>query len=389
MVRPIGGDFSALQFESVPPMNPHSVSEDFLLDAYLAQREAAAALPDYHVELTGLHPLKDPETMPSGAQVHQELAEFRDESGLVVRREVTIAEPDPRLPDEAVSPYTIIGSDSWTTGPSGLNRYKIKQYVDIGYPVIWVHHAGRHSPLQRDKSISRSAHQEHVLLDHIGQHTDFDMSAVIGDGYSRGAMIREKFIALAARYGRSVPYSDLEAPCFARDMSRLEKGLALLRQLPAEALGLAHVGKAVVRRAIETDNPELVAEYLGTLDLNPRNVWQEGMWAPALIRSKVGEFVEATPVEMQGVRTFYTRDHMSQQSAYRNIYDRRPNIRVDIRPGHHVEGATPTYIDNKCQRLIHLLSWMQISGRTLDGFKIDDIYVPVGGQPERKLQLIA
>lgn len=389
MAMPTGEGTASQSSSHLELYNPHSFSEGFLFDAQLAQQEAAANLPDYHVELTGLHPLKEPETTASGAQIHQELAEFTDKAGRVVRREITIAEPDPRLPEEAISPYPIVGSDSWTTGPNGLNRYKIKQYVDIGYSVIWTHHASRHSDLRRDKSISRSAHQEHVLLDHFSEHAGFDTSTVIGDGYSRGAMSREKFIALAPRYNRQVPYSDLEAPCFARDMNRVEKVLVLLRQLPSEALGIAHVGQDVIRQAIENRDPSLALEYLGTLDLHPRNLGHEALYMRALIRSKVGEFVEATPVETQGVRTFYSRDHMSQQSTYRNIYTRRPNIRVDIRPGPHVEGATPTYIDVKCQRLIHLLSWMQINGHTLDGFKIDDIYMPSDRPAKQRLQLIA
>lgn len=313
----------------------------------------------------------DPERTRWGATIYNELVTFEGSNGQEVIRELTIAEPNPdRGP---VSPYPIVETDPWTTGESGFNRDRIRTYTKLGYSVLWLHHGGKYSRIQADKSVDRGAHQMHATLDDLQTHSYFRTDKVILGGYSRGAMSADKFIANEAAYGRHTVYSDTEAPCFVRDMSAQEKISTLAAQVPSELRELGKVAVGLVGRALDERNPKLLLQYLGTFDLHPRNVIQEALWAHALVNANVGYSTHAMPKDTVGVRTFFGRDYMSQESDFRQLYDDFDNLHVFTERGAHIAGAAPEYQNRKNARFVTLMNHMQQNNMSLAGLKIQDI----------------
>ncbi len=324
---------------------------------------------EYHV--TKREPYRNFETTETGGTIYSELVHFESEPGRLVVREATITEPNGNLVD--VMPFPVVETDPWTTGALGLNRDKIRHYTDMGFPVIWLHHAGKESPVVKDKSTSRSAGQMHALLNDLAPHHDADLSQVVLRGYSRGNMTGEKFIAGAAKYSRTVPASDMDAVCFTRDMTSVEKIEAVVRQLPAEASGLGRLVVALAGRAINERNPGLLLEYAQTLDLHPKNVAQEFMWAHALINANVGKSIDSLPDNTVGVRTIFTKDYMSQRHESERLYSRLPGIQVLIERGPHVAGAYPSYLAKSLGRLANIRDYIQENNMSLYGITSGDI----------------
>ncbi len=324
---------------------------------------------EYSAEVINRVTHNDLEITDSGARIYTELVTFKDQFGTDVTRELTIAEPSSEL--SYVSPYPIVETDPWTTGAEGFNRDRIRQYAKLGFPVLWLHHAGRYSQIARNKSINRSAGQMHALLDEFRDNAEFETNQVLVGGYSRGAMTAEKFIATSARHNRSVAFSDTEAPCFVRDMSTIEKIETLARQIPQEIIGLGQVALKLVERSIAEEKPELLTEYLRTIDLHPRNVAHEIMWAKALVNSSVGHSVATLPKETVGLRTFFAKDVMSQQHAYTNLYKDFPGITVLTEKGPHLAGALPEYQDKKQNRFDAVMRYMAEHNMLLDGITTD------------------
>ncbi len=344
------------------------------------QLHAVPFMHDYDVAVLNRESLHEPETTLSGATIYNELVSFgitdgpEANMGRLIVREATIAVPNPKLVN--ASPHAWTETDPWTTGVQGFNRDKINHYAALGYPVVWLHHAGKYSPVAADKSVGHSAYQMHVYLDELKESADFDTEEVLLGGYSRGAMTAEKFIILAKPFGRTVSYSDTEAPCFSEDMSTREKIMALITQLPSEGIGLLTVAVKLTEEAIEHNDLGKLTDYLATLDPHPRNVIQEILWAKALINSNVGKSVELLPVDTQGFRTFYSKDVMSQRRKFEKLYARLPGITVSTVEGPHVAGAYPENLQTKYNRMAHVLDIMHQSGDTLTGADIS------GLQPE-------
>lgn len=299
---------------------------------------------------------KDPETTDTGATIYSELVTFNDSLERTTVRELTIAEPNSNL--VTVSPYAWVETDPWTTGERGLNRDKIKAYADLGFTVLWLHHGGRHSPIAKDKSISRSAHQMHAMLEDVKDTVNVSVKEVMAGGYSRGDMAAQKFIAMAAEYDRSVAYSDTEAGCFVKDMTRREKINALVHQAPGEAVGVGKLAVKLVGRAIEEKDPGLLLEYTKTPDLHMRNIINELMWAKGLINSSVGHAIANLPEDIVGVRTFYTGDIMSQQLHHEGLYAPYPGIAVVTEEGPHVAGAYPENLKKKYARMKKVMEYI-------------------------------
>jgi hypothetical protein len=330
--------------------------------------EMPAHILDYKVQSLERKSLKDPEVTRTGANVYQELCTFIDSNGHEIIREATIAVPNGNLVE--VLPNTVVATDPWTTGVDGLNRIKIKQLVDMGYPVVWLHHADERSRLQKDKSITRSARQMHVLMDDLDGNSDFTVNDVIVDGYSRGGMTGEKFIALAKHHKRNVAFSILDAPCFAEDMTAAEKRATLVKQLPREAMGIASLAVRHFMYGLKQGDMSTLIELAKTPNFHPRNVWQEVMWASALINAHVGPMIEHLPEDTAGIRNFFKGDEMSQLATYVDLYKSRPGIVVEAHKGPHVEGASPEYLFGIRQAQFKRLGEAILRGEKLDAMSI-------------------
>lgn len=323
---------------------------------------------DYRVTDMVRESIKDFEVTRTGAHIYQELCTFYDTKGHKIVREATIAVPNGNLV-EAI-PYPVVATDPWTTGPRGLNRIKTRQLVDMGYPVVWLHHADHRSPLQMDKSITRSARQIHVLMDSLKENADFAVDEVLVDGYSRGGMTGEKFIALAKQHGRTALFSILDAPCFAEDMTREEKIGTLVRQLPREIKGIASVAVRHLMYGVKHREYGNFLEFAQTLNFHPKNVWQEGMWADALINAHVGPMIEHLPKDSAGIRNFFEADEMSQLATYIDLYKPLKGIVIEAHPGPHVEGASPDYLYGPREAQFKRLGEAILKGEKLDAMLI-------------------
>lgn len=326
---------------------------------------------DYRVDIAKREPFRDFETTETGGTLYSELVHFEDSLGRLVVREATISEPNGNI--MPIMPFPVVETDPWTTGALGLNRDKIRHYTDMGFPVVWLHHAGKESPIAKDKSTSRSAHQMHALLDALQPHHDADLSQVVLRGYSRGNMTGEKFIATAENYGRLVPASDMDAVCFTRDMTHKEKIEAIIRQVPGEATGLGRVAIGLLKRAVKERDPGLLIEYAQTLDPHPKNLVQEFMWAPALINASVGKSIDRLPEDTVGIRTIFTKDYMSQRFESERLYARLQGIQVITEKGAHVAGADPKYLEKSLGRLANIREYILDHGMSLTGITSNDI----------------
>lgn len=326
---------------------------------------------EYRAKVTSRVAYRDFETTETGGVIYSELVHFEDSLGRLVVREATISEPNPNK--VTVMPYAVTETDPWTTGARGLNRDKVRRYTDLGFPTIWLHHAGKESPIAKDKSTSRSAHQMHALLDDLADNHTADLKKVILRGYSRGDMTGEKFIALSHLYGREVPASDMEALCFTRDMSIKEKAETLVRQLPGEVIGIGKLVVALTKQAVQEKNPDTLMEYAKTLDVHPRNLMQEFMWASALINANVGQSISVVPSDTVGIRTLFVKDYMSQHKESQELYARFPGIQVFLEQGPHVAGAFPQYLAKSIGRLSNIGNYIVEHDMSINGITSEDI----------------
>jgi hypothetical protein len=340
---------------------------------------------DYRAHVVNRKTFRDFETTRTGATIYSELLEFNDTQDRKTVRELTVAVPNTNLVES--SPVPIVETDPWVTGEGGFNRDKIKAYADLGFTVLWLHHGGRYSPIQKDKSVSRSAHQMHAMLDDVRDSLDVSVDEVIWNGYSRGAMTGEKAISLAPLYKREVPYSDLDAPCFVEDMSPKEKVESAIRQIPSEVMGIGRIAARLGMRAVTTNDRGILFDYLHTLDIHPRNLIQEAMWAKALVRASVGQAVATLPEDTVGVRNFYKGDIMSQQRKYELLYKNLPGIHVTSERGPHVAGVYTEILQKKYARLNRVKEFIFANGGSLYGVDAHAV-AEEAAQPRPKLTVV-
>ena len=331
-----------LELVAEKPVFNQPINNVFSIDDY--REELPQHITNYQIMDVNRANLGVPEVTKTGGHVYQELSTFLDTNGHTVTRPVTIGMPNSNLIE--VSPYAVISSDPWITGPRGLNRIKTNQLVDLGFPVVWLHHADHHSALQPDKSVVRSARQAHALIDDLKANFEYDLGTVIVDGYSRGGMTGEKFIALADQHNTNVIFSIFDAPCFAVDMSQLEKMLTMGKQLPNELLGIVKVGINFLAKSVCENDLSDFTELARTFNPHPKNIIHEAMWAHALVNAQVGPILKHQPKDTSGVRNFFKSDEMSQINAYREAYDPLENVLVLAHEGAHVQGAHPNYLRN-------------------------------------------
>ena len=325
---------------------------------YLA---ATAALHPYPSMVISRESMGTP-TELAYATIHEEKLRFSDGA---VR---TLTRVDPKtsyFAPEQLNPYLVSAGDALCTGPSGFNAKVIDGLAQRGFAVAWLHHQGRHSELPTNlpkamqfarfilkKSVGRSAHHQHGMLDDLAINSDHDTEQVLSIGDSRSAMTGEAVDALANLYGRTVYYSDYNASCFEHRPTLKElPGLSV--SLPLEMAALVRLG-----RKLRHDPDFDVADYTGTFDPHPLNVIHEAAWLIPLMRGDAGRYGDAVPLDQNGVRTHLNGDTWSSGGkAWESKYLIRPNIHLiqrgltDGRKARHLDLADPEIQGDRFDRL--------------------------------------
>ncbi|MDQ5885640.1 MAG: hypothetical protein QG628_37 [Patescibacteria group bacterium] len=347
-----------------------------------AQQQAFLELPTYEVNVLRRTTHKDLGETPY-ARFTQEVVRFDDGA---VRLLTRTAPKERYFSNSGVIPYAISGGDALFTGPDGMNAEFIDSYAKIGYPVIWLHHQGRHAPFPTNrervktmahflssKSVGKSAHHDHAVIDDLEskEAVDFNTAVLLRDGFSRSSMSGEAFIAMAPNFDRTVPHSDLTAKCFA-----LHIGFASLVELavvqgPEEAKGFFRVVQNIVRRELAGEKG-ILRKYAGTFDLHILNIMHEMAWIPPLISGDSGTYSKAIPIQTSGVRGFLSKDSMSQYEEHAVIHADHPNLVLLLEDGAHVDGAI---IEKKIVRWERVATYMRRNGMSLQGMKPSD-YLP-------------
>lgn len=354
-------------------------------DMYAVQQAAYDNLPEYPVTVVRRSSHKPPEST-SYATIYQESVRYSD--GAV--RLATIAEPkESYFGSDGISRYAVSSGDPWLTGPDGLNKYKIDELANRGFFVIFNHHQGRHSlwPINREriesakrflssKSVGKSAHHDHALLDDLSPYADCNFDQVIRESYSRSAMSGKAFISLGPRYGRETVWADLEAPCFEHEGDVIELLETAVQQIPKEAVGLGKLALKYATQAIRHADPAQLLRMLGTFDLHPLNVAHEVAWIKPLINGDAGVYGRAMPLDIAGVLTLYSGDIMSHQQDWRAMHRGRPNFAIVEKSGPHVAGAFPENLQMKFHHFDRLMDYMRQNDMSLTGITPEHVLAP-------------
>lgn len=368
------------EMQNVVAIRPQD--EDVFISAEQAREQALAALPPYEVQVERRTAHKEPESTRYGT-IYQEAVRYSD--GAV--RLATIGIPNDRLfGQEGSSPYPIISSDPWLTGPSGLNKDKIEQFVERGFPVIWNHHQGRHSlwppsverlktvkHFLQTKSVGRSAHHDHALLDSLEAGASFHTDEAIREGYSRSAMSGQAYVSLDEGYDRKTHWIDVDAPCFAHKSSRPEMMKTFLAQAPHEARALGTLAINLVKEEVPSGRFNRLPGYAGTFDPNWLNLLHEIAWVRPLINGDAGVYAEAMPLNTTGIITLFEHDYMSHQADWHLMHAVRPNLVVSDQEGAHLTGASTEHLAGKYQRFENLMTYMRAHGMSLTGLALEDV----------------
>ncbi|HET7320164.1 MAG TPA: hypothetical protein VFI84_01090 [Candidatus Saccharimonadales bacterium] len=343
--------------EVIPTLLPSVSIED--MPAYKSHLEATATL---HPYLGGAvvrrETLKDREDTDY-ARIYEEKVTFAD--GAI--RTLTLAMPKESYFGENISQTPISSTDAWMTGPSGFNATIIRQLAERGFPVVWLHHQGRHSEKPTSpqkarqlakfimkKSVGRSAHHQHGLLNDLSPFVGYDSREIISIGDSRGAMTGEAVDALADMYGRTITWSDYIGGCF-EHRPKLKELPAIATTLPKEATALKRL---IERRKAEANGiSNETLEYFGTFDLHFMNLLHEAAWFVPLVNGDSGRFADAVPLDRNGARTYMNGDIWSSRGrSWESKHSVRPGIYFfqetlgDGSMARHLDLAD-TYIQNK------------------------------------------
>lgn len=374
---PIGGNgMSGCADDYEYLASPHQ-REGYFLTPEADQQLALASIPRHEVDVVKRTTHKGPEHTAS-ATYYEETVRYTD--GTV--RLMTLG-----VPKKLLCETPIVSGDPWCTSPSGFNRKKIETLTEVGIPVVWNHHQGRHAVVPNSrariktmvrsvwsKSLDKSAAQDHALLDNLSATVGFRTDSVIREGYSRPAMSGEAFIALAAYAGRHVVWSDLEAACYARRAGLVSYGLTVLRQLPHEIVELAGTAREI---AASSQDPVLIhvtpRDYMGTLDLHLLNVIHEIGWNRPLVNGDAGKYAAAVPLNHKGVRTTYSHDYSGQQAEWKRIHRDRPGIYLLTLAGAHLSGARPSMLTLKRNRFARIVSYALTHDQDLSDIGYRDV----------------
>ena len=373
---------------SAPEHSPHQFDGGYVYeDAVAAQKAALDDIERYPVKVESRVFHNDVGETPY-ARFSQERVRFSD--GAV--RLLTRAQVKKRyFGKDNVSPYAISDGDPLFTGPNGLNEDFIDAFAQEGFDVEWLHHQGRHALLPTsprrvrtmlgflsNKSVLRSAYQEHALFDHLGSTTGtrHDTSRPLRAGFSRSAMSGEAFVAIGPLFDRSIEYSDLLAKCFAVDPGIIGTISTFAKQAKAEGNGLLVLSTEAIGRQ-RSGEKGAVRKLAGTLDLHPLNLAHEIAWIPKLVRGANGEHSRAISLGTTGVRSFLDLDEMSQFAEQQLVHAAHPNLALILEVGAHVEGGRLVMIQKQAARFGRVRAYMLAHGMSLSGMQPSD-YLPAG-----------
>lgn len=314
--------------------------------AFLAHLAAAASLHNYNGGEVKRRSAYGRAQSNDYGRIYQEKVTFTD--GAV--RIGTFAEPKPgRLTSTEISPFVISATDALGTGPDGFNADVIEKLMARGFPVVWLHHQGRESKLSLlprflwHKSVGRSAHHQHNLLDDLAPHGNFDSRRIISIGDSRGAMTGEAVDALARLYGREVIWSDYIAGCF-EHLPHPDELPALIASLFHEPMAL---GRLAMRKLAEA-NGDVVAvlkRFGKTFDPHPLNLLHESAWILPLMSGDAGRYADAVSLDRDGARTYLAGDAWSTGGrAWKDKHSIRPGIYYFLEQA-LPDGAIPRHLD--------------------------------------------
>lgn len=155
------------------------------------------------------------------------------------------------------------------------------------FPVSWLCHQGRHAELPItprrlirfgkfvfEKSIGKSAHHQHTLLDYLGSSGGMFTDIIFSIGDSRGAMTGEGVDSIAKDYVRRVAYSDYIATCF--EHVPKAKDIPDLLAIPLhEGRTLGSVALRRLKNDLQNGDIDHLVSFLGTFDLHPMNLIHE------------------------------------------------------------------------------------------------------------------
>ena len=372
------------------PSLGHQPTEDVrdVTEPYQDYLAAVARLHPYPSAVVRRESVGSPESLPY-ATIHEERLTFEDG---VVR---TLTRVDPKanyFAADQLNPYVVSAGDALGTGPSGFNRTIIDGLARRGFAVAWLHHQGRHTEIPKDlnkalsfaafvlkKSVGRSAHHQHGMLNSLAEHSQHDTSTVISIGDSRSSMTGEAVDALAPSYGRRVLVSYYIASCFEHRPK--------LRELPLLATSLPNEGMAFLRLMHDLhNNPDVdIADYFGTFDFHPKNIINEIAWLVPLMRGDAGHYADAIPLDQNGIRVHLDGDIWSSGGkAWEHKYTIRPNMHLikrgmdHGRKARHLDIADPSVQAERFARLGRVTEEV-VAGHAPD--QIDMRYVARGIKP--------
>lgn len=375
--------------ENVVALRPGD--EYFALPPDEAQRKALETLPPYEVHITRWSEHKKPETVDQGT-FHQETVRFSDGA---VRLMTRFVPSENWFGTSGISPYPISATDALGTGPNGFNRWLMEQLAEEGFPIIWLHHQGRHSVLpftrarwqtmQRflaNKSVGRSAHHQLALLNHLDGKLPHQTRQVVKIGDSRSSMEGEAEEALAPGYGCEVLYADYNAECFSHRAGADELIRLGLDQLPRERQALIRNIAEIAKEDLPNRDFRRLLGFIGTMDMRPLNLLHEAAWMRPLFNGDSGMYSKAVPLDAVGHRTQLSGDDMSHQTEVEQIHSIRPDIHVDILSGpkgerlQHID-LLSSYVQNRRMgRMRRVTNFMYEHDMDLTGIKLSDVLEP-------------
>lgn len=334
--------YPALAEHDLPSTEGHTLTNDI---SY--QSPVLPDLPPCDVHVVKRVSIGEPEQTPR-AEFNSELVYFSD--GAI--QELTRGTPNTSWHGDNIPPFAINGGDALGTGPLGINRTSIKYLAEeLGYHVEWLHHQGRHAEIPRSltaikrmghflfgKSVGRSAHHQHALFDHLGNYGGalYDTSQLLSAGDSRQAETGEAFDAVAAFFNHKVLFSDYTANCF-HHKPELKDVPDLLLTPIREGWSLGRLALDKFIDVVRSGDPEHITKYCGTFDPHFMNLIHEAAWIWPLSCGDAGKNAEHVPLDAVGVRTLLADDKMSQPAAWIKEHAKRPNIRVILKPGTHID----------------------------------------------------
>lgn len=234
-----------------------------------------------------------------------------------------------------VSDIWVVKDTAWTTQPQGLNTDVARKLMSIGFNVLI-----KGPEIGSAIRLSHSAENTHGVLDYMEDAGYLDASHFAVEGYSRGSMIGFGTIAHAARRGRKPVYANLTDPCVALpvklfDRPTTKKTVGLPKDLALLGLDIAH--GLMSRRG---------AHLLNTVDFSPaglRQIWRTG---GGLMNGEAGMMAARVPEDTTATVAFFGSCGVNDQEIYREILDKKPNVRIVNPEGGHGKGIDTKIIGN-------------------------------------------